>query len=217
MFCGMLNFYKIEKNLGPLSISLGYMIKDFWNFFYLLVIFMVPYGVMMQSLLYPNETRSGKAAAQLIFKPYMSLFGEMFKPETATYAFDSVDSCEKSVDVLLVPGENYVWNPNGVGYVYQTTSTSKFTIKSKNYGQFHPLDGLEWYRPNHWDATAYENFETKNGKCESGKWNATSPEKSGCHSLVIVGLLEIDKVTSLVQPDCTTVLDDSNFLSSTVW
>ena len=35
---------------------------------------------MMQSLLYPNETRVEKVFNQLWFKPYMSLFGEMFKP-----------------------------------------------------------------------------------------------------------------------------------------
>ena len=34
----------------------------------------------MQSLLYPNETRIEKVFNQLWFKPYMSLFGEMFKP-----------------------------------------------------------------------------------------------------------------------------------------
>ena len=197
MFCGMLNFYKIDKNLGPLSISLGYMVKDFWNFFYLLVIFMVPYGVMMQSLLYPNEIRSGKAATQLIFKPYMSLFGEMFKTETATYAFDSVSSCEKSVDVLQVPSDKYVYNPDGITYVYQTTDSSKFTIKSLGDGEFHPLNGLEWYRPNHWSEVSNDNFENNTGLCESDRWNASSTEKSGCISIAIVGLLEIDKVSSI--------------------
>ena len=37
----------------------------------------------------------------------MSLFGEMFKPETATYAFDSVDSCEPSNYVIRAPDTRY--------------------------------------------------------------------------------------------------------------
>ena len=54
----------------------------------------------MQSLLYPNEMRLSKAQS-VFFKPFMSLFGEMFKPETATYAFDSVDGCTPSATVQI--------------------------------------------------------------------------------------------------------------------
>ena len=61
----------------------------------------------MQSLLYPNEVRTEKVFSQLMFKPYMSLFGEMFKPETATYAFDSVDSCQDSNSMLLIPSKGF--------------------------------------------------------------------------------------------------------------
>ena len=48
------------------------------------------YRVMMQSILYPNEYRMEKMFSQLWFKPYMSLFGEMFKSETGTYVFDTI-------------------------------------------------------------------------------------------------------------------------------
>ena len=39
--------------------------------------------------------------------------------ETATYAFDSVDSCEPSRSVMKVPGPEFVYNAGGVSLIYQ--------------------------------------------------------------------------------------------------
>lgn len=139
---------------------------------------------MMQSLLYPNEVRVEKAFSQLWFKPYMSLFGEMFKPETATYAFDSVDACEDSNSMLMIPSAEYVWNMDGIDYAYKVTDVKKFKIKSTD--ELHPLNGLEWYRPNHW-INANEDL------CNSEQWNATKSELKSCITTVIHGLIEIQK------------------------
>lgn len=193
MFCGMLNFYNINKLLGPLAISLAEMINDFYQFLYLIIIFMVGYGVMMQSLLYPNETRVEKVFNQLWFKPYMSLFGEMFKPETATYAFDSVDSCEPSGSVMMVPGPEYVYNAGGVSLIYQSKEWRKFTIKSQ-LDETHPLNGLEWYRPNHWFNINTTGGADDGTTCQSDKWDATMEQTKFCAPTVIHGLLEIQKV-----------------------
>ena len=139
---------------------------------------------MMQSLLYPNEVRAEKAFTQLWFKPYMSLFGEMFKPETATYAFDSVDSCEDSNSMLMIPSAEFVYNLDNVDYAYKVTDAKKFKIKSSD--ELHPLNGLEWYRPNHW-------INASKIDCNSASWNATSNQKRGCITTVIHGLIEIQK------------------------
>ena len=41
--------------------------------------------------------------------------------ETATYAFDSVDSCEPSRSVMKVPGPEFVYNAGGVSLIYQVS------------------------------------------------------------------------------------------------
>ena len=50
MAAAALQFYSLHVNLGPLSISIGYMIKDFFNFVFLIIVFIIPYGVIMQVL-----------------------------------------------------------------------------------------------------------------------------------------------------------------------
>ena len=78
------------------------MIKDFIVFLGILLIFVVPFGIIMMSLLYPNETRDSKFET-MFFKPFMMLFGEMFKSELSDYAFETVDDCVPNSRIFLTP------------------------------------------------------------------------------------------------------------------
>ena len=55
MSLAILNFYDVHKKLGPLAISIGLMLKDLAMFIFILAVFLIPYGVITTSLLYPNE------------------------------------------------------------------------------------------------------------------------------------------------------------------
>ena len=48
MAAAALQFYSLNIYLGPLAISIGYMVKDFFNFVFLIIVFIIPYGVIMQ-------------------------------------------------------------------------------------------------------------------------------------------------------------------------
>ena len=48
MAAAALQFYSLNSTLGPLSISIGYMIADFFNFVFLIMVFILPYGIIMQ-------------------------------------------------------------------------------------------------------------------------------------------------------------------------
>ena len=68
-------------------------IRIFYNHFILINIL-----IIFKGLLYSNENRTESngiplSLGKIGFKPYFSLFGEMFKAETATYAFDTYDTC----------------------------------------------------------------------------------------------------------------------------
>ena len=56
----------------------------------------------MMSLLYPNEARDSKFET-MFFKPFMMLFGEMFKSELSDYAFETVDDCIPNSRIFLTP------------------------------------------------------------------------------------------------------------------
>lgn len=53
MAAAALQFYSLNEHLGPLAISIGYMVKDFFNFVFLIIVFIIPYGVIMQVRLIP--------------------------------------------------------------------------------------------------------------------------------------------------------------------
>lgn len=55
MSLSVLSFYDIHRLLGPLAISIGLMLKDLAMFMVILAVFLIPYGVLTTSLLYPNE------------------------------------------------------------------------------------------------------------------------------------------------------------------
>ena len=68
------------------------MVSDFVFFFYLYFIAMLAYAIPTQSLLYPNEFRFGEILYNVLFKPIMMLFGEMFLGEVHHYKFDGLPS-----------------------------------------------------------------------------------------------------------------------------
>ena len=86
---------------------------------------------------------------------------------------------------------------DGIEYAYKVTDSKKFKIKSAD--ELHPLNGLEWYRPNHWiNAEGREDIWTCKLKflldCESSQYDTPDKNKTNCVATVIHGLIEIQKV-----------------------
>uniref|UniRef100_H2ZBZ0 TRPM SLOG domain-containing protein n=1 Tax=Ciona savignyi TaxID=51511 RepID=H2ZBZ0_CIOSA len=77
----ILNIFVVYKALGPKLIMVGKMIKDMLFFLFILIVFLVSYGVASQALLYPNETDVGKAIQGVLSKPYWQIYGELFLSE----------------------------------------------------------------------------------------------------------------------------------------
>ncbi|CBY40394.1 unnamed protein product [Oikopleura dioica] len=145
MFVSALQFYALNSLLGPLTIAIGEMIKDFVVFLGILLIFVVPFGIIMMSLLYPNETRDSKYET-MFFKPFMMLFGEMFKSELSDYAFETVDDCIPNSRIFLTPkstvGRN-VYNPEDNKYSFLQDKIVNVT----GVEETHPLFGVPYFSP----------------------------------------------------------------------
>lgn len=90
----MMHFLIVFDNIGPKILALGHMFYDVASFFALLVIFMLIYGTISQSLLYPNEWRFLHIMRGLGLKSYFHIFGELFMAETSVYIGEDHDSPE---------------------------------------------------------------------------------------------------------------------------
>ena len=84
-----------------------------------------------------------------------------------------------------------------IDYAYKVTDSKKFKIKSTD--ELHPLNGLEWYRPNHWiNAEGIRTYCVSQlrlfSDCESSQYDTPDKNKTNCVATVIHGLIEIQKV-----------------------
>merc|ERR1712037_756265 len=97
------------------------------------------------SLLYPNETREGKYET-MFFKPFMMLFGEVFKSELSDYAFETVDDCIPNSRIFLTPKDT-------VGRKVYNSEDNKYSFLQDKYSEVtqveetHPLFGVPYFRP----------------------------------------------------------------------
>eukprot|EP00043_Microstomoeca_roanoka_P012871 m.125316 g.125316 ORF g.125316 m.125316 type:complete len:1141 (-) comp15614_c1_seq5:98-3520(-) len=73
-----LRYYALSNNLGPKLIMMLEMIKDVTTFVFLLFIFLVGYGVASQSLLSPDVPFSSGTIANVLYRPYFQIYGELF-------------------------------------------------------------------------------------------------------------------------------------------
>ena len=60
VFLGFLNFYRLSDSLGPLVIAIIAVGKEVISFMAILLIFLIPYGFIVENMLYPNRFVTGK-------------------------------------------------------------------------------------------------------------------------------------------------------------
>jgi hypothetical protein len=109
----MTHFLVVFDNIGPKILALGHMFYDVVSFFALLSIFLVIYGTISQSVLYPNEWRFMKIMRGLGLKSYFHLFGELFLPETSIYVgedHDDWDNPESGCDTSIFASDYILKN-----------------------------------------------------------------------------------------------------------
>ena len=113
MCLGVLHFYDIDRLLGPLSISIGRMLGDLARFVFILVIFLIPYGIVTTALLYPNELRLSESLEGIFFKPVLTLYGEMFLSEYTDYDFNDGLTCSKTSNIVELMTTNSEYSAFG--------------------------------------------------------------------------------------------------------
>ncbi|XP_075054579.1 transient receptor potential cation channel subfamily M member 2-like [Mixophyes fleayi] len=78
IFCiRLMDMCTVSKVLGPKITILRRMVKDIFFFFFLLAIWIVAYGVTKQAILTTNETRLDWIFRNVVYDPYLTLFGQI--------------------------------------------------------------------------------------------------------------------------------------------
>ncbi|XP_078515233.1 transient receptor potential cation channel subfamily M member 2-like [Lissotriton helveticus] len=78
IFCfRLMHIFAVSKVLGPKIIMMWRMIKDIFSFLFLLAVWIVSFGVSKQAITVHNEKRLHWIFWNVIYKPYLTLFGEI--------------------------------------------------------------------------------------------------------------------------------------------
>ncbi|XP_066299867.1 transient receptor potential cation channel subfamily M member-like 2 isoform X2 [Branchiostoma lanceolatum] len=113
-FFRLLHIFYINKEMGPKLIMIARMLKDLIFFIFILIIFILAYGVASQAILYPNETRVGTVLQGIFHKSYFQIYGELFLEEImndgftceaddATAIANNTQRCPSEIGTYLVP------------------------------------------------------------------------------------------------------------------
>ncbi|XP_070536806.1 transient receptor potential cation channel subfamily M member-like 2 isoform X1 [Ptychodera flava] len=77
----LLHVFYLNRQMGPKLIMIGKMMVDLLFFVGILFVFILGYGVSMQAILYPNESRIVPLIEGVFYKPYFQIYGELFLEE----------------------------------------------------------------------------------------------------------------------------------------
>ena len=74
----LLNIFTVTPQLGPLIIAIKTMLVDLSKFIFIIVIFIIGYGVVVTSMRYPNDLHKDISHyKQVLINPYFQILGEM--------------------------------------------------------------------------------------------------------------------------------------------
>ncbi|XP_033120176.1 transient receptor potential cation channel subfamily M member-like 2 [Anneissia japonica] len=99
----LLRFYAVYERLGLKIVMIRKMIFQLLLFLGILLVFMVGYGVAIQSLLFPNEKDVGEAIVGVLYMPYLQILGELFLDVTIEGNLEDCSSNNTDDNLHLCP------------------------------------------------------------------------------------------------------------------
>ncbi|XP_076459392.1 transient receptor potential cation channel subfamily M member-like 2 [Babylonia areolata] len=89
-FLRSMQYFHVEKNMGPKIIMIHRMLKDLLFFFLILLVFMVSFGAAYHANLYPQSPASLAILVNILFYPYFQMYGDLFLAEMKG---EDIDGC----------------------------------------------------------------------------------------------------------------------------
>ncbi|XP_052253180.1 transient receptor potential cation channel subfamily M member 4-like [Dreissena polymorpha] len=78
----LVHIFSVQKTLGPKLIIILRMVQDLLYFLVIMAVILLAYAIASHSILYPGDPITWETARQIIRKPYLHLYGELFLDET---------------------------------------------------------------------------------------------------------------------------------------
>ncbi|XP_028917337.1 transient receptor potential cation channel subfamily M member 5 [Ornithorhynchus anatinus] len=73
----LIHIFAIHKQLGPKIIIVERMMKDVFFFLFFLSVWLIAYGVTIQALLHPDDSRLEWIFRRVLYRPYLQIFGQI--------------------------------------------------------------------------------------------------------------------------------------------
>ncbi|XP_056397666.1 transient receptor potential cation channel subfamily M member 4-like [Hyla sarda] len=96
----LIHIFAVNKQLGPKIIIVRKMMKDVFLFLFFLGVWLIAYGVAMEGLLHPNDTRLGWIFRRVFYRPYLQIFGLIELDQLDAGKLINI-TCSDDPDVLM--------------------------------------------------------------------------------------------------------------------
>ncbi|VDM35051.1 unnamed protein product [Hydatigera taeniaeformis] len=105
-FLRLFQFFSVNHKLGPNSVVIFKMLVELSIFLFILLIFLLPYGISTQALLYPYMTDfDPKVLTNIFYYPYYRIYGELFLEQSEA----QVEGCDRAkADGITCPMYNFL-------------------------------------------------------------------------------------------------------------
>ncbi|KAK7112164.1 hypothetical protein V1264_011657 [Littorina saxatilis] len=88
-----MQYFYVEKNMGPKVIMIRKMLTDLMFFFFILLVFVVSFGVAYHANMFPQAPPSWSILVNVLYFPYFQMYGELFLENLKG---DDVDGCTRN-------------------------------------------------------------------------------------------------------------------------
>ncbi|KAL5964106.1 Transient receptor potential cation channel subfamily M member 1 [Taenia solium] len=105
-FLRLFQFYSVNRKLGPNSVMIFQMLMELAIFLFVLLIFLLPYGVSTQALLFPYITEfDAEVLKNVFYYPYYRMYGELFLEQSEA----QMEGCNATTaDGITCPMYNFM-------------------------------------------------------------------------------------------------------------
>ncbi|KAK7491216.1 hypothetical protein BaRGS_00017487, partial [Batillaria attramentaria] len=89
----LMQYFYVEKNMGPKVIMIKKMLTDLMFFFFILFVFVLSFGVAYHANMFPQSPPSWTILYNVLYFPYFQMYGELFLENMQG---DDIDGCTRN-------------------------------------------------------------------------------------------------------------------------
>ncbi|KAI8729644.1 transient receptor potential cation channel subfamily M member 2 [Biomphalaria glabrata] len=116
LYLRFMQFYFAEQNMGPKVIMIRRMLTDLTFFFFILIVFILAFGVAYHVNMFPNQTKDWSILYTVFLYPYFQIYGELFLDDLK--GKDDGDGCTKNQSIWETDPTQRCPEKNAIVYIF---------------------------------------------------------------------------------------------------